>query len=664
MDIEEISEESGAESEESADADMRNDTDDSREAPEFLEDIVEESEETESSPVGDINYDNVRDSDIDVMVALGFGDKIKEKFGDERIMRAARNIKKNSEKIESERAFGYIGEEYTSADQNEAVKRSFDTDKQRLTARLCVTAAMSLLLFIYENAPLLGIRLGGIFDMYTYPAAYAMISLQLLVLCALPSWRNLYDGLLGALNQKPTARTLICASLAIMAVYDLLIAIVSPTDGVILFGFPISLGLVFSVLAEYLDYLRERRAFTLISSNDEKYVFADIGITSDGKVILSAEKTSFISGYFERSGKHEQNISFMIFAIVPLLAVGIILSVISAAMGQGASQALGAFAGAIAFGVPLTQIVGMAWAEFGMALSLRADKSTAIGNSVEDEYSDAGIAVFDDSFAFPKGSASVSAIKIYNNNEIYKTLYNISALFSVAGGPLKEVFLEAASELGAPQRVELCEYGTDFISVKVDGMSEVCAGSEDAFNIRKIAVPSKAKAPAQNSNSMIYVAVNGRLCASIASKYEFSKEFINTYKTLSEEGISIRLRSLDPNINEALTEKLCAGGDRPEVSKEPLHTATAERMDAGIVSLNGVSGLIKPFVLRRRVRSAMKIFSNVRYIATAACTVFGAVLMLCSMTVGLSALAGLCQLICFGITVAAFGMIGKNNMKL
>ncbi len=626
------------------------------EAPEEVEEIlVGEPEDT-----GDISYDNVGDADIDVMVALGFGDKIKEKFGDERIMRAARNIKKNSERLESERAFGYIGEEYTSHTQDERIRESFDRDRRHLTVRLCITAAMSMLLLIYENASIFGIALSGIFDMMKYPAAYTMISLQLLVLCALPSWRNLYDGLLGLLNQKPTARTLLCAALGVITLCDIVIAIVSPAEGVVLFGFPISLGFVFSVLAEYLDYLREKRTFKLISSDDEKFVLTETGVTNDGRVVLSAEKTKFVSGYFERSGRHEPNTSFMIFSVVPLISLGVVLAVVSAAMGQGVSAAIGIFAGVFAFGVPLTQIVGIALSEFGISASLRAD-AAVIGNSVPDEYSEAAVISLDDTLAFPNGSATVSAIKIYNNNDIYRTLYNISALYSVAGGPLRAAFAESTENLGVPRSVALGEYGTDFISATVDGDVNVCAGSRAALALRGIALPKKDNFA--DGNTLVYVAVGGKLAASVAAKYELSREFIAVQRRLSAEGVAVRLRSLDPAINEELTKKLCSEGEPIEVSKEQNRVAATECAEAGVVSKNGTFGLIKPFVLRRRARNSMRTFRTVRYIETAACAAFAAALMLLSMRVGLSALAGLCQLVCFGIVTVAFAAMRKNNTK-
>ena len=390
------------------------------------------------------------------------------------------------------------------------------------------------------------------------------------------------------------------------------------------------------------------------------HVLTETGVTADGKVVLSAEKTKFVSGYFERSGRHEQNINLILFTIVPLVAVGIVLSVVSAALGQGAAAALGAFAAVIAFGVPLTQIVGAAWAEFGMSLSLRSVDATVIGNSVEDEYSDAGVVIFDDDFAFPEGTASVREMRIYDNEEIYKTLYSIGALYSAVGGPLAKTFRNASSELGEPESVELREYGTDFVSATVDSHFEICAGSAEAFELRGIELYAKKK-KLDSGKVAIYFALNGVPCAEMVCKYDFGSDFKYATAALTKEKLEIRIRSLDPAVNEALTDVISPEGATVLVSKEAPHREVAECLDAGIASRSGERGLIKPLTLRRKTRSVMKMWSNARNIAMVACTLFGAILALCGMSVGLSALAALCQTVCFGLAMVAFWLIGKQN---
>ena len=125
----------------------------------------------------------------------------------------------------------------------------------------------------------------------------------------------------------------------------------------------------------------------------------------------------------------------------------------------------------------------------------------------------------------------------------------------------------------------------------------------------------------------------------------------------------MRIRSLDPAVNEELTGRLCNFGEPIEVSKEPIRTAATDCADAGVISKKGVFGLIRPLVLRRRARSFMRVFGTIRYIETAACVAFGAALMLASMRVGVSALSGLCQLVCFGVLTVAFSVMRKNNSK-
>jgi hypothetical protein len=282
--------------------------------------------------------------------------------------------------------------------------------------------------------------------------------------------------------------------------------------------------------------------------------------------------------------------------------------VVCAALGQGISRSVGGFAGVVAFGAPLSQIIGAAWAELNMSVTLGSRGAAVIGNSIDDEYSKAGILALDDSYAFPTGSAKIVGMQIYNNSEIYDTLYNLSALFSVAGGPLRELFYDSAKELGDPESVELGEYGTDFVSAEIDGIRKVCAGSREALTLRGIALPDDGADG--DEFTVMYFAVNGRACARIDCIYSFGADFEDTAELLEREGISLRVRSLDPNINETLTEKLGARGS-VEVSKEK-HREVCDELDTGIVSKIGVRGLMRPLVLRRRTRTVLRAWRNIR----------------------------------------------------
>ncbi|MBQ8387720.1 MAG: hypothetical protein IJX46_02195, partial [Clostridia bacterium] len=625
---------------------------------ELVEDGDFEESEPEN-PVSDISYENVKESDVDVMVALGFGDKIRDKFGDERIMRATKNLRKNAEIDEKERAFGYVGEEFTEKDQVASIRAAFVRDRRNLIIRLTVTAVFALALLLLENAALFGITLGGIFDPYKYPTAHAMLSLQLLVLCALPSWRSLYDGVVSAISGKATARSVLAFTLGIVALYDILIAIIAPSDGICLYNFPMALGLLLCTGAEYLDLRRENATFEILAQSDELYALTDAGDTPDGRIMISVERTRFVNGYFARTGRHEISSNALILTLVPIAAVGIIVAVVCAALGQGISRSLGGFAGVVAFGAPLSQIMGAAWAELNMSVTLSSRGAAVIGNSIDDEYSKAGILALDDSYAFPTGSAKIVGMQIYNNSEIYDTLYNLNALFSVAGGPLRELFYDSAKELGNPESAELGEYGTDFVSAKIDGIRRVCAGSREALTLRGIALPDDLTG--DEDYTVMYFAVNGRACARVDCIYSFGSDFEDTAELLEREGISLRVRSLDPNINESLTEKLGARG-RVEVSKEEHHALTDE-LDAGIVSKVGVRGLVRPLVLRRRTRGVMRAWSIAGYLGMAACTAFGTLLTVGGATLGLSALAALCRLLCFLPIVGLVFYAGRGNKK-
>ena len=159
----------------------------------------------------------------------------------------------------------------------------------------------------------------------------------------------------------------------------------------------------------------------------------------------------------------------------------------------------------------------------------------------------------------------------------------------------------------------------------------------------------------------MYVAVEERPVARIVCKYSASKEADRVVKALAKEGIELRLRTLDPNINEALTERLFANGPKVTVSKERTHKTAEGSIDAAIVSAVGIGGLIRPLILRRRTKNMMGIRKMIRNVSMTVCAVFGAALSLLGMTVGLSPLAALCQILCFLPVLAVMLFVNNSN---
>ncbi len=637
------------------------------EASEEAEDIENTHEEPMTDEISEeesnINYDNVNESDVDVMVALGFGDKIRDKFGDERIMRATKDIRKSRERSETGIPFGYIGEEYTSKGQKKDIESAFENDKKTVNMRLIVTAVFAFALLVYENAPIFGITLGGIFSPTAYPTAHTLLSLQLLVLCAVPSWKTLYEGALGVIRQKPTAKSVLAVSLSAVVLYDILIAVIAPHGGVRLFDFPMAVGILFCVLSEYLDLRREITAFSVISEKGTHYVLSDMGDDPDGNLMLSADKTDFVGSYFQRSAKLQKTPNILLCTVIPLFAVGIIASVIGAAMGLGASQSLGAFAAVVSFGAPLSQIACISWVELSLAFSLHSFGAASVGRSIKDEYSDASVLVIDDSAAFPLGSAEVHEMHIYDNNQISHTLYNLNALFSVAGGPLRKIFADSAQQLGEPESVELCEYGTDYISVKVDGEALVEAGSRDAFELRGIEIDGDGISNADSK--IMYLVVDSKLCARIVCKYRFDEKFLRALRILMRDKFAVRIRSLDPNINEILTFDLCPDASNLSVSKEKTHSSPLSTSDSAVVSSkDDALDVVRPLVMRRKARSIIRALAVVGSVLMATCTAFAVALVLSGLAVGLSAIAAICQMLCFMPAVLAVVIAKKDNTNL
>jgi hypothetical protein len=88
-----------------------------------------------------------------------------------------------------------------------------------------------------------------------------------------------------------------------------------------------------------------------------------------------------------------------------------------------------------------------------------------------------------------------------------------------------------------------------------------------------------------------------------------------------------------------------------------------DELDTGIVSKVGVRGLVRPLVLRRRTRTVLRAWSVAGYLGVAVCTAFGTLLTVGGVTLGLSALAAICRLLCFLPIVGLVFYAGRGNKK-
>lgn len=596
------------------------------------------------------------DSNLKLLVALGFGDTLKEKYGDDRVRGLENELKKSWDKdAPGGSAYGYRGREYSPDSDIKAIKSAYSDDLRMIIVRLVATSVLSLMLLVFENASIFGITLPGMLNGRDFPTSYTLISLQLLVLCAAVSYRRIIDGFLCMAGRQAKGDRVLCITFAVAVVCNIVTAIIAPTDGVILYNFPVSLGFLFGVTSELLDCRREYYTFLFLSKESKDRLYGIVSVAAgSGKEMLVAGRIGFADGFFDSNMISRAYDSALIFTLIPLAALGAVLSITAAIFGQSGARAFSAFFAAFAFAAPLSWTVTGALQCMCLSDLLGKKKAAVIGSQLPDETVKNDTVVFGDDDVFDPSKTKILGIKIFDNSRIYATLYEINALFSAVGGPMKEIMRFTAANLGDPVSAELTAASERYAEALIDGKTVICAGSAEALAEHGINIPDNVR-PADSEAVTMYAARDGIACACINVRYAVADGFEDTVAVLRENGMSVKIRTVDPNVDRLIISDLLGGKIPVGVLREPAKDMSGESCITQIVARGNAGALALPLIKGRRFRRLDRNMSCVRTVQSVIAALIAATLIFTVPDAAiLPAAAALTQLVCLIPGMLAF----------
>lgn len=491
------------------------------------------------------------DSELDFMVSLGFGDKIRNKYGDERLRQAEDRLSLRLAKEDCEiDAYGYSGNEYSYESDISKIISKYSSDGKALCLRLIGTALLTLLIAIFENISLFGLSLGALTE---NKAINILLLILMLTGCSAFSYKKLWNSLRFSVGRYTNGDVLLPVAIVTVIVYDIVVAIYSPPYAVALYNSPVALVLLLGVIAEYCDFRREKKTFMHLSNEVEGELYALTELRTDRGVTtqLNAETVEFIDGFFGRNSARSRTYPMrMLLILIPLVAAGALLSVIAIVIGIPSGNSLGMFPAVFVFAAPLTWVFSRAWQLMLTASAAIKKKAGIIGGRMSKDISDSNCVVFDDTVAISSSNIKIHNIKFYDNEEVSKTVYYVNALFEASESSLSKVMCQMAVGAEEARSAVLTAASEHYLEVLVDGSVSVCAGSYSALTKRGIAIP---KEETENIDAMLmYTAINGKASTRFCIEYSVDGEFLKTVKLLAADGIGVRIRTLDPNIDRAM----------------------------------------------------------------------------------------------------------------
>ncbi|MBE6562460.1 MAG: hypothetical protein E7660_01850 [Ruminococcaceae bacterium] len=588
------------------------------------------------------------ETDINLLVAFGLEDELKKQVGEKKVSRMTRTF---DEKVEAhdEKERRTVENEYRDASQTKEISEKYKKEYVSLKIKLGLSIVFAALLLVFENLPVIGYQFASFLDPAVYPVVYTMVDLQLLLLCLAPAYDQIFYGFARLFKGKPTPESILSVTALFSLAYSVMIAqTATPPAEPVMFNLPVALCSVMTLIYSYLTVKREIFSFNVISSKKPKFALRrlspkdatmEVAAFSDSEEemgdVLKIEKTNFIDCYFfrtESANRSNSAIIFMCLILALALAAlfGTYVGMIRGTVVESLEMGYIAFVAA----VPLTVLLSYSFPFYKANLESYENDSTIIGENSLEEYSGASVISFDDKLVFPSVGVKVQNIKIYNNYRFDRVLYYAASVFAKTGGPLADIFEIATLEMGYSEDVLLTGIGDGYLQTEVDGKSIMFGRAYDLETLG-IEIPDEIKGDDEETDenvSVMYMVFKGKPVAKMNILYALDSDFEYIVKQLAGSGMSVCVKTLDPNIDEEMIKS------RVKLDKYPMRVIRyasldevameTERSDSGIVARGSSGALLRTVTYCDKVLEVKRTTSFIGLLATIITVVILAVVLL------------------------------------
>lgn len=531
--------------------------DEYEELPQSLEyeedEISEEPTETPEEP-------GVDEDTATLLTALGYSDAQPQPHH-----QVARPEKREHKTVDLSLAYGYEGKEYMSHAQTAAIKNTYARNRFSMLIRLGGTLLFALLLFVYDA---FGKSFGGVLDASVYPVVNIMISLQLLLIAAAFSVKQIIMGINGIFKAEPIVHSVSATALVLTVLYDIVIAIVAP-EAFNLYNFPAAICLLFSVLHDFFVLERETYIFDRLSSWQnvatlERVDSADLAAElGEGRVgdtenrigqAFRLRRGEFAENYFRHINRRHPLTKILNFIIAPVIALSLVIFIISIASEKTALEAFNIMLTVNLFALPSFMLISMSYPFYTLiSKNLNAD-SVIFSESDVSEYKKVDTVVFEEADLFDDSSLTINRISVCDKNrmqDVFDIMCGVSALYDRIGGRIASAFRDSTAEGDIP---------TDISVVSVDdggfegyaGGRYYTVGSDAYLTSKGISVMRyyDDKYIASNPGGVVlHIAVDGIEVFKLYLTYRISDNMLSVINELAEAKTRIIMRTVDPNIN-------------------------------------------------------------------------------------------------------------------
>ena len=511
-------------------------------------------------------------------------------------------------------------EDYTSPEDAKSISFELRGDMRELSMRMMITGVCTALL------ALVNLIFGGQFaaggDAGQKPVVYVILSVILLGVAVGVCYRTIGNGLkaLFAFNANSDS----AAAVAAVAVgVQTLLSVFFPrelVDGELhLYGVLLAAILFVNSAGKLCMLRRIHSNFRFVTSREDKYslrLYDDYNTSlkmakdavAEKPVIAYQCRAGFLNRFLELSYTPDPSESAsQVLAPMGLIA-SLVLCIACLLITRSVPTALSAFAAACCACVAVANMAAVNLPISRLCKTARRAGAMVVGYEAVDRLGDVNAVLVDAEELFPRGTVVLGGIKTFGDRAgAEEAIMAASALMRETGGPLSGVFDQVISENedALPQVEDFTYEDGGGIVGQVDGKT-VYIGSRALLINHHIEVPAREEESqfTAGNKSVIYIAVGGSIAALLVLTYTADRRRKNELQRLEDSGVSILVRTTDPNVTGALVSRLF-GIDAASVSVlEGQTAATAQQLLEGTVARADALAATKG-----RVESMMSVIS-------------------------------------------------------
>ena len=459
-------------------------------------------------------------------------------------------------------------EDYTGPEDARSISSEIKGQMGKFSLTMMITGVCTLLLAVVSLVCRNNFTPKGT----TWPLAYVVLTLIFLVVSAGISYKTVGRGLKGLFAAQANADSGVAvATVAALVQTVASVFFRSQLEGLYLYA-PVVSALLFMNAAGKLTMLRRIHSnFRFVTSREQKYAvrtYEDYNTSLKMAKDCVAEKpliayqcrAGFLKRFLELSYSPDPSeTSSQLLAPLGLIS-SLVLCIACLLITKDVPTSIGALAAACCACVAAGNMLTVNLPVSNLCKTVRRAGGMIVGHVAVEAFGDVNAVIADAGELFPTGTVVISGIKQFGSQVVAEdAIMCATALVKEAGGPLLGVFEQVISDtedmLPGVERISY-ESGAGLVG-RVDGRTVYIGNRALLTNHRLEAPPRELEVQySSGGKDVLYLAVDSEVAAMLVLTYSADRRKKNELQRLEDSGISVLVRTADPNVTVAQVSRL------------------------------------------------------------------------------------------------------------